>query len=82
MLTISAPVDADVLRLRSEFLSMPGLCLSVAQTARLLTVRESRASALLGALVGEGFLVQSVSGLYRRAAPVTPCIPPASQEVR
>lgn len=66
MLTISAPVDADVLTLRSEFLAMPGLCLTAIQTARLLTIREPHATELLDSLVAEGFLIQTASGLYRR----------------
>jgi hypothetical protein len=67
MVTLSAPVDADLLRLRNEFVTMPGLCLTVPQTARLLSVREPKASALLDALVLDGLLVRSVSGVYRRA---------------
>ena len=82
MLTTSAPVDADVLRLRNEFLSLPGLRLSIPQTARLLSVREARAGSLLDALVREGFLVHTVNGVYRRVAPLTSFIPPAAEEVR
>ena len=64
--TISSPVDADLLRLRNEFVTMPGLCLTVPQTARLISVREPKASALLDALVVDGLLVRSGSGVYRR----------------
>lgn len=64
--TLSAPVDADLLRLRNEFVAMPGLCLNVRQAARLLAVRELKACTLLDALVGEGLLFRPVSGLYRR----------------
>jgi hypothetical protein len=64
--TLSAPVDADLLRLRNEFVAMPGLCLNVRQTARLLCVSGPTARALLDALVGEGLLVRTVSGLYGR----------------
>ena len=66
MVTLSAPVDADLVRLRSEFFAMPGLCLTARQAARLLSVREPKARALLEALVGEGLLVRHGSGLYRR----------------
>jgi hypothetical protein len=65
--TISRPVDADLLRLRNEFATMPGLCLTTEQTARLLSVRKAKACALLDALVVDGLLVRSVSGIYRRA---------------
>lgn len=78
MIAVSAPVDADVLRLRGEFLAMPGLCLTVAQTARLLTIREPRAREMLDTLVDEGFLVHTVSGLYRRMPSLTSFIPPAA----
>jgi hypothetical protein len=67
-ITLSAPVDADLLRLRNEFVAMPGLCLTVRQTARLLSVREPKACALLDALVGEGLLFRPVSGLYKRVS--------------
>jgi hypothetical protein len=46
---------------------MPGLWLTVRQTARLLSVREPKACALLDALVQDGLLVRSVSGVYKRA---------------
>ena len=66
MLTLSGPVDADLLRLRSEFFAMPGLCLTARQTGRLLSVREPKACALLDALVADGLLVRHGGGLYRR----------------
>jgi len=66
VMTVAAPVDADLLRLRTEFSAMPGLCLTVRQTARLLSVRASTACALLDALVAEGLLIRTISGLYKR----------------
>ena len=66
MVTLSAPVDADLLRLRTEFFAMPGLCLTVRQVARLLSVREPKERVLLDALVAEGLLVRNGGGLYRR----------------
>ena len=66
MVTLSAPVDADLLRLRAEFFAMPGLCLTARQTARLLSVREPKARVLLDALVDEGLLVHNGGGLYKR----------------
>ena len=65
MLTIAAPVETDLLRLRNEFLAMPGLSLTVPQAARLLSVGESDAHALLDALVAEGLLVDAGKGIYR-----------------
>jgi hypothetical protein len=64
--TVAAPVDADLLRLRTEFFALPGLCLTARQTARLLSVREPKARALLDVLVAEGLLVRNGGGLYRR----------------
>jgi hypothetical protein len=64
--TVAAPVDADLLRLRNEFLAMPGLCLTIRQTARLLSVRDTHARALLDALRAEGLLIRNGGGLYRR----------------
>jgi hypothetical protein len=66
MLTIAASVEADLLRLRNEFLAMPGLCLTVPQAARLLSVGELDAHALLDLLVAEGLLVDVGNGIYRR----------------
>lgn len=74
----STPVDADLLTLRGEFLSMPGLCLTAAQTARLLTIREAHARVLLEDLVDEGFLVHTVGGIFRRAPHLTRFIPSAA----
>lgn len=66
MTTVAPPVDADLLRLRTEFFAMPGLCLTARQVARLLSVREPKARALLEALVDEGLLIRNGGGLYRR----------------
>jgi mono/diheme cytochrome c family protein len=77
---IAVPVATDLLRLREEFLSMPGLCLDIRQTARLLSVAEADARALLDALVAEGLLVHPVSGTYRRVPRLTSFIQPAIQE--
>jgi hypothetical protein len=66
MVTLSAPVDADLLRLRTEYFAMPGLCLTARQAARLLAVREPKARVLLDTLVSEGLLVRNSGGLYRR----------------
>jgi len=64
--TLSAPTNADLMKLRNEFMAMPGLCVTARQTARLLSVRESKARALLDELVADGLLVRTGNGLYRR----------------
>jgi len=61
------PIEADALRLRDEFLSMPGLSLTPAQAARLLSLRVAHAAMLLDDLRREGFLVVTPEGLFRRA---------------
>jgi len=64
-------IDADVLRIRHEFLDMPGLVLTASQTARLYDLSTSHARAMLDTLEAEGFLVSSPSGVYRRSVPPT-----------
>jgi hypothetical protein len=66
MLTTAKATDLDALRLRGEFLDMPGLIINGLQAARLLDVRVYRANALLDELASEGFLVQLANGSYRR----------------
>jgi len=66
MITIADAIDADALRIRHEFLDMPGLVLTVAQTAKLYALSPSHARALLDSLVVEGFLAGDSSGRYRR----------------
>jgi hypothetical protein len=63
---IMVPVTPDLVRLRSEFLSMPGLCLTVRQAARLLSVHEGEARVLLEALIDEGLLRCDGAGTFRR----------------
>jgi hypothetical protein len=67
MIVIADAIDADVLRIRHEFLEMPGLVLTPAQTARLYSLSTAHAKMMLDILEAEGFLV-SVAGSYRRAA--------------
>jgi len=68
MIVAAAPTDLDSLRLRNEFLEMPGLSVSVSQVARLLGLRSEHAAAILEALASERFLTQTVPGLYHRAS--------------
>lgn len=71
MIAIADAIDADVLRIRHEFLEMPGLVLTVAQTARLYAVSTAHAKTLLETLEAEGFLVSGPNGAYRRSTPPT-----------
>ena len=64
------PFDTDRGRLRCEFLSMPALCLTGPQVARLLTVPLASASRLLTDFEREGFLIRTPSGAYRLAESV------------
>jgi hypothetical protein len=70
MITFDQPIDQDALRLRREFLEMPGLNLTVAQVARLLDLRLDRVAAMLEVLEDERFLVRSENG-YRAADTLT-----------
>jgi len=64
-------LDADGARLREEFRSMPALCLTTEQVARLLDVPIVGASQLLAALERDGFLMRTPSRRYRLAEPFT-----------
>ena len=68
MIAVAAPIEADVLRLRHEFLSMPALTLTVPQVARLLGVRTEYAAELLRALTQDRLLTRAETGAYRRAS--------------
>lgn len=62
-----APVhDATLQRLRSEYLEMPGLKVTLPQAARLWGIGLRESEALLTELVDDGFLVRDVRGTYRR----------------
>ena len=67
MLVLADAIDADALRLRSEFLETPTLVLTAAQAARLCDLSRSHAQRLLDELEAEGFLTGRASGCYRRA---------------
>lgn len=68
MIVAANPTDQDALRLRHEFLEMPGLTISVPQVARILGLRVEHASAILEALASERFLTKTPTGSYRRAS--------------
>ena len=67
MITIADAIDRDVLHIRYEFLAMPGLSLTVAQTSRRHALSTAHARALLEGLEAEGFLVIGPDGAYRRS---------------
>ena len=70
MTTAARLLDADTLYLRHEFLALPGLCLTVAQAARLMNVGLDQASRILRALEEEEFLKRTAVDIYRRELPV------------
>ena len=51
-------------RVRAEYREMPGLCLSLAQAARLLGLDRPICSDVFRALVREGFLRETPRGSY------------------
>ena len=60
-------LDAALIdRIRSEFLEMPGLCLTPRQAARLLALDPETSRELLGKLAEAGFLRVTVNGSYVR----------------
>ena len=67
MIVAANPTDLDALRLRHEFLEMPGLTISVPQAARMLGLRSEHAAAILDMLASERFLTQTPTGSYQRA---------------
>ena len=71
MIAFADAIDADVLRIRHEFLDTPGLVLTVAQAARLYGLSAAHARVLLDALQRDGFLARGSCGSYRRSHPPT-----------
>ena len=69
MITAAPPIDADALRIRHEFLSLPDLCVSVDGCAQFLDVPPRHARAILDSLVDDGFLQRNDDGRYVRPAP-------------
>ena len=55
-------------RIRSEFLEMPGLKLTVRQAARLWGLESATSERLLARLADAGFLWRSHDGAYTRAS--------------
>jgi hypothetical protein len=59
--------DLDAL-IRAEYLEMPGLCLTVAQAARLWNANRDDCSQMLDALTRAGFLYRSKDQYLRRGS--------------
>lgn len=66
MISVAAPIDADTLRIRHEFLVLPGLHTSVDACAHALSVSQRQATHILETLVQEGFLRRTSDGKYAR----------------
>jgi hypothetical protein len=58
------PVDLRSL-IRAEYAEMPGLCLTLAQAARLWNVDRDTCLAMLESLTREGFLYRSRDSYFR-----------------
>ena len=57
-----------VIRIKGEYIEMPGLWLTPHQGARLWSLEQTECLALLGALVDQGFLTMRSDGKYGRVA--------------
>jgi Fic family protein len=66
MVIFAEAIDADVLRIRNEYLEMPGMHLTAPQAARLTGVTLAHAIAMLEELEDEGFLIRAADGTYHR----------------
>lgn len=66
MISVAEPIDADALRIRHEFLTLPSLHTSVEECAHLLSVSPRQATHILESLVQAGFLRRLNDGRYER----------------
>ena len=62
----AASMTPDLTRIRSEYIEMPGLVLTLAQAARLWGFSTQRAAELLTVLLDTGFLTCDKNTMYRR----------------
>jgi hypothetical protein len=60
-------LDELIVRVRSEYLEMPGLKLTITQASRLWGLDQSTCQALLGTLTNSRFLTRTRDGHYSRA---------------
>jgi len=65
---VTTLADDAVHQLREEYESLPGMCLTLAQVARLLDIDVPRAADVVAELEAEG-LLDGRDGVYRRCAP-------------
>jgi DNA-binding IclR family transcriptional regulator len=67
---VQTQLDARAIenRVRSEFLEMPGLCLTAAQASRLWALDRSTSERILKGLVSAGFLACTRRGAYLLAS--------------
>jgi hypothetical protein len=61
------PIPELLQRVRSEFLEMPGLHLTLDQATRLWALDAPTSERVLGELVSSGFLFKGRNGAYLRA---------------
>ena len=66
MIATGSAIDADLLRLRHEFLCKPALALTVSEVAQLFGLRAEHAAAMLTTLEEEGWLMRSPASAYCR----------------
>jgi hypothetical protein len=66
MIAVADPIDADTLRIRHEFLTLPDLRLSADEVAHLLVVPPRHALLILESLAHEEFLERTHDGQYVR----------------
>ena len=62
-------------RIRSEYLEMPGLCLTLAQAQRLWGLDASTCSGLFAVLTADKFLCLRVDGTYGRSSDCSAILP-------
>lgn len=67
MITVAEPIEADALRMRHEYLTLPDLCASVESCAQFLDIPPRHARLILESLVRDGFLQRNGDGRYVRA---------------
>ncbi len=79
MIALAEPIDADLLRVRHQYLTDSDLKLSAADIVAQLQVQPRHALRMLESLVVEGFLSRDHDGRYVRVYTGDPsCEPPSS----
>ena len=63
--TLDATANDVLVRIKSEYREMPGLCLTMIQARRLWALDESTCTRLLSDLVSEGYLRKSAAGYIK-----------------